>query len=352
MITKSFLPSFFRFPLNSETQKSWLAFKKRKRAYWSLWAILVLLLASLFANVYATSKPFIVSYNGSYYFPFFKTYPETTFGGIFETEPDYADTYVKNLIREGQNWAWYAPIKWDYASINQNPELQHPSPPSAENWLGTDNRGRDVLSRLVYGFRISILFGVVLAIIDACIGILIGAVEGFFGGWTDIILQRLIEIWSAIPFLYLLIILASIFEPSIPMLIFLLSLSGWIGVQGLVRIEFFKARNREYVKAARALGVSNTKIMFRHILPNALTLVITNLPFSISAGMVALVSLDYLGFGVKSPTPSLGELLNQGLTNLNAWWIALPTVGLIATMLILVTFVGEAVLDVFDPKRR
>ncbi len=337
---------------SDESKKQWRAFQKRRRAYWSLILILLLTVATAFANIYATSKPFVVHYNGGYYFPFFKTYPETTFGGVFETEADYADPVVKNLIREGDNWAWYAPIKWDYASINTNPELQHPSPPSRENWLGTDNRGRDVLSRLIYGFRISLLFGISLAIIDACVGIFIGAIEGFFGGWVDILLQRVIEIWAAIPFLYLLIILASMFEPSIPMLIFLLSLSGWIGVQGLVRIEFLKSRNREYVKAARALGVSNAKIMFRHILPNALTLVITNLPFSISAGMVALVSLDYLGFGVKSPTPSLGELLNQGLTNLNAWWVALPTVAVIASMLILVTFVGEAVLDVFDPKRR
>lgn len=335
-----------------ESQKQWQAFKRRKRAYWSLIIIIALLVLSAFANLYATSKPFMLEYNGSFYFPIVKAYPETIFGGVFETEADYSDSFVKGRIRDGDNWAWYAPIKWDYKDINSDPQLQHPSPPSRQNFLGTDNRGRDVLSRLIYGFRLSLLFGFTLAIIDALIGICIGALEGYFGGWVDILLQRLIDIWSAIPFLYLLIILASIFEPSIPMLILLLSLHGWIGVQGLVRIEFLKARNREYVKAARALGVSNFKIMFRHILPNALTLIITNLPFSISAGMVSLVSLDYLGFGVKSPTPSLGELLSQGLSNLNAWWIALPTVGIIATMLILVTFVGEAVLDVFDPKRR
>lgn len=338
--------------LNEEWKRNWGAFKKRRRAYWSLLAILVLSLASALANIYATSKPFIVHYNGNYYFPFWKSYPETTFGGQFDTEADFADPFVKSLIREGDNWAWYAPIKWGYESINGDPALVHPSPPSKENFLGTDNRGRDVLARLIYGFRISVFFGIILAFIDSVIGVVIGALEGFFGGWFDLIMQRIVEVWQAIPFLYLLIILASMFEPSVPMLIFLLSLSGWVGVQGLVRIEYLKARNREYVKAARALGVSNWKIMFRHILPNSLTLVITNLPFSISAGMISLVSLDYLGFGVKSPTPSLGELLNQGLANLQAWWIAVPTVGIIAALLILVTFVGEALLDVFDPKRR
>ncbi len=335
-----------------ETLRQWRAFRNRKRAYWSLIAIVVLVISSALADIYANSKPFVVKYNNEYYFPFVRIYPETLFGGSFETEADYTDAFVRKQISENGNWSLFPPLKWDYKSINTDPNLQHPSPPSRDNLLGTDNRGRDVLSRLIYGFRISILFGIILALIDSVIGIFVGAIEGYLGGWTDVILQRLIEIWAAIPFLYLLIILASMFEPSIPMLIFLLSLSGWVGVQGLVRIEFLKARNREYVKAARALGVPNWKIMFRHILPNALTLVITNLPFSISAGMISLVSLDYLGFGVKAPTPSLGELLNQGLTNLNAWWVALPTVALIATMLILVTFVGEAVLDIFDPKRR
>jgi microcin C transport system permease protein len=340
------------FTFSDETHKQWQAFKRRKRAYWSFLIIATTLLVSSFAGFFATSKPFMLEYKGKFYFPLIKAYPETTFGGVFDTEADYADPFVKERIREGDNWAWYAPIKWDYKDINSDPSLQHPSPPSKSNFLGTDNRGRDVLARLIYGFRLSILFGFALALIDAFIGILIGAFEGYFGGWFDIIIQRLIDIWAAIPFLYLLIILASIFEPSIPMLIGLLSLHGWLGVQGLVRIEFLKARNREYVKAARALGVPNTKIMFRHILPNALTLVITNMPFSISAGMISLVSLDYLGFGVKAPAPSLGELLNQGLSNLNAWWVALPTVATIACILILVTFVGEAVLDVFDPKRR
>jgi microcin C transport system permease protein len=340
------------FELGDEGKRKWRAFKRRRRAYYSMWVIVVLMVLSLFANFYASTKPYIVRYNGDFYFPVLKDYPETAFGGTFETEADYTDSFVKEAITQNGNWAIYPPIKWDYAAINSNPELQHPSPPSGENWLGTDNRGRDVLSRLIYGFRLSIIFGLVLVVIESIIGVFIGAIEGFFGGWVDILAQRLIEIWASIPSLYLLIILSSMFDPSIPLLIFLLSLFGWIGIQGLVRVEFLKARNREYVKAARALGVPDWKIMFRHILPNALTLVITNLPFSIAAGMTALVSLDFLGLGVKSPAPSLGELLQQAMGNISSWWIGLPTVGTIMALLILVTFVGEAVLDVFDPKRR
>lgn len=337
---------------SDETRRKWRAFRKRRRAFYSLVAIILLVVVSLLANLYANTRPFLVQYNGVLYFPTLRTYPETLFGGFLETETDFTDPFIRATITAGDNWALYPPIPWDYAAINVDPKLQHPSPPSSVNWLGTDNRGRDVLARLIYGFRISILFGVALVLVEAVIGTIIGSIEGFFGGWIDLVTQRLIEIWASIPSLYLLIVLAGMFEPSLPLLIILLSMFGWIGIQGLVRIEFLKARNREYVKAARALGVSNTVIMFRHILPNALTLVITNFPFSIAGGVTALVSLDFLGFGVKSPTPSLGELLNQGLANLNAWWIGLPTVGTIMLLLILVTFVGEAILDVFDPRRR
>ena len=336
---------------SQETKKKWINFKKRRRSYYSAVLLLVFFLVSLFANFYSNPKPFMVKSDEEFYFPIFKVYPETTFGGIFETETEYSDPFIKETFNKKGNWAVYPPIRWDYKAINFDPSLQHPSPPSKANLLGTDNRGRDVFARLIYGFRISIVFSFVLAFLDGIIGIIIGSIEGFFGGKVDLILQRLIEVWSSIPYLYTLILLASIFEPSISLLIIILSIFGWIGTQALVRVEFLKCRNREYVKAAKALGVGNFTIMIRHILPNALTMVITRLPFSITGGMTALVSLDFLGLGVPSPAPSLGESLSQGLGNLEAWWIGLPTIATLMFILLLITFVGEAVLEVFDPKR-
>ncbi|MBF0441492.1 MAG: ABC transporter permease, partial [Oligoflexales bacterium] len=298
------------------------------------------------------SRPLLVFYGGKYYYPLFQFYSEKTFGGIFDTEADYSDPVIKKEFAKAGNWVIYPPIPWDYKAINFNPELKHPSPPSTENWLGTDNRGRDVLSRLIYGFRISLLFALVLASVNALIGILIGSIEGYFGGKVDLIIQRIIEIWMSIPSLYALILIASIFQRSLVLMIVVLSLWEWVGPQSLIRVEFLRSRNLDYVKAARALGVSDLTIMGRHILPNALTMVITGFPFSIKEGMVALVGLDFLGLGVPPPTPSFGEGLAQALDNINAWWIGVPIITVLVMMILLVNFVGEATLEVFDPKRR
>ncbi len=342
----------FKLKWSKESNRYWQAFRGKPSAYYSAIILSILFFVSLFADFYANSKPILAYYEGKFYFPQMVEYPETTFGGIFETEADYSDPFIKELFDKEGNWAIYPPIQWDYKTINFSKDLQHPSPPSSLNLLGTDNRGRDVLSRLIYGFRISLIFGIILAFIDAFIGIIIGAIEGFFGGKIDIICQRLIEVWASIPFLYALILVASVFDRSIILMVIILSLFGWIAPQALVRIEFLKSRNLEYVKAARALGVGNLSIMARHILPNALTIVVTRLPFSIAGSMTALVSLDFLNLGVPPPTPSLGESLNQGLASLSSWWIGISTISVIFLVLLLVTFIGQAILDIFDPKRR
>ena len=350
----SLLPGFMkkRFTMSEETRKKWHAFRRNRRGYYSLIILLVLLAVSSVAELYANSTPVVIHYQGGYYFPMFKVYPETTFGGDFEVEADYRDPYVRELITEGENWALYPPIPWDYKSINQDLNRPTPSPPTADNWLGTDDRGRDVLSRLIYGFRLSIFFGLVLAAIGTVIGIIIGAIQGFLGGWVDLFGQRGIEIWSSMPELYLLIIISASFTPSIPKLIVLLSLFGWMGLSAYVRAEFLRARNFDYVKAARAMGVSGWDIMRNHILPNTLVPVVTFFPFRVSGAIVGLTSLDFLNLGVPSPTPSLGELLRQSKANVEAWWISLTTFFVLVLTVILINFIGEALLQAFDPKRR
>ena len=329
----------------------WQRFKNSRMGYVSLWIFLVLFGISLCAEFIANDKPLVVRYQGNFYFPIIKSQPETVFGGDFATPTDFLDPDIRRNIKTSGNWAIYPLIPYSYETLNYFSKAPNPAAPSWDNWLGTDDRGRDVLARLIYGFRLSILFGLALTIVGVSIGILTGALMGFFGGKFDLISQRLIEIWSAMPELYLLIIFASIFNPSIWLLIILLAAFGWMGLSDYVRAEFFRNRALEYVRAARALGLSSLQIMWRHILPNSLTPVITFLPFRMSAAILSLTSLDFLGLGVPPGTPSLGELLSQGKGNLDAWWISLSTFVVLVSTLLLLTFMGEALRNAFDSRK-
>jgi microcin C transport system permease protein len=319
--------------------------------YASLWIFMILFGLSMGAELIANDKPLIVRYEGKFYFPIVKSQPERVFGGDFATPTDFLDPDIRHNITSNGNWAIYPPIPYSYETLNYFSKVPNPAPPSLDNWLGTDDRGRDVLSRLIYGFRLSILFGLALTIVGVSVGIITGSLMGFFGGRFDLVSQRLIEIWSAMPELYLLIIFASIFNPSISLLIILLAAFGWMGLSDYVRAEFFRNRALEYVRAARALGLTNLQIMRRHILPNSLTPVITFLPFRMSAAILSLTSLDFLGLGVPPGTPSLGELLSQGKSNLDAWWISLSTFVVLVATLLLLTFMGEALRDAFDSRK-
>ena len=338
-------------PALSPRQRAWLRFKNNRRGYVSLWIFLALFVLSLFAEVLSNDKPLLVNYQGSLYFPIIKNYPETAFGGDFETEANYNDSYLAERLTQGDNWVWYAPNRYSYESINFTTEQPNPAPPSQENILGTDDRGRDVLARLIYGFRLSVLFALALTIVATLIGILAGALQGYLGGRFDLFAQRIIEVWSSMPELYLLIIFSSIFQPSVLMLIILLSLFGWMGLADYVRAEFLSGRNMDYVKAARALGVPNHSIMLRHLLPNSMVSVITFLPFRVSGAILALTSLDFLGLGVPPTTPSLGELLAQGKDNIEAWWLSITTFGVLVGTLVLLIFIGEAVREALDARR-
>lgn len=329
----------------------WHRFKHSRMGYASLWIFLILFGISLCAELIANDKPLVVRYQGHFYFPIVKSQAETVFGGDFSTPTDFLDPDIRRNITTNGNWAIYPPIPYSFETLNYFSKVPNPAPPSWENWLGTDDRGRDVLARLIYGFRLSILFGLALTIVGVSVGIITGSLMGFFGGKFDLISQRLIEIWSAMPELYLLIIFASIFNPSIWLLIILLAAFGWMGLSDYVRAEFFRNRALEYVRAARALGLTNLQIMWRHILPNSLTPVITFLPFRMSAAILSLTSLDFLGLGVPPGTPSLGELLSQGKGNLDAWWISLSTFVVLVTTLLLLTFMGEALRDAFDSRK-
>lgn len=310
-----------------------------------------MLVVSLLANVISNDRPLLLQYQGQYFFPVFKDYPESTFGGDFETPADYLDPYIREQITSGSNWAIYPINEYGARTINYFSTEPDPAPPSAQNWLGTDDRGRDLLAQLLYGFRVSVLFGVALTAIGVVLGVLAGAIQGFFGGKVDLVGQRVIEIWGSMPELFLLIILSAIFAPSVTLLLIILSLFGWIGLSDYVRAEFLRNRQLEYVKAARALGVSNWQIMWRHILPNSMTPVVTFLPFRMSAAITALVALDFLGLGVPPGTPSLGELLSQGKNNLDAWWIGLSTFILMVVSLLLLTLMGDALRDALDPRK-
>ena len=336
----------------SPGRRSWLRFKSNRRGFVSLWLFGILFVLSLGAELIFNERPLVVSYQGELFFPFLKAYPETAFGGDFETEADYADPYVRRLITAGDNWVINPLILFSNNTINFSSTLPNPAPPSSQNLLGTDDRGRDVLARLVYGFRLSVLFAFVLTAIGIVIGIFAGAVQGYFSGRLDLILQRVIEVWSSMPELYLLIIFASIFDPSVLLLIVLLSLFGWMGLSDYVRAEFLRGRNMDYVRAARAMGLSDAAIMRRHLLPNSMTPVITFLPFRISAAILALTSLDFLGLGVPPTTPSLGELLSQGKENIEAWWLSLSTFLVLVGTLMLLIFIGEALREAMDTRKR
>ncbi|QWE31374.1 ABC transporter permease [Polynucleobacter sp. Adler-ghost] len=329
----------------------WYRFKNSRMGYVSLWIFMILFGLSMGAELIANDKPLVVRYEGKFYFPIVKSQPERVFGGDFATPTDFLDPDIRHNITSNGNWAIYPPIPYSYETLNYFSKVPNPAPPSLDNWLGTDDRGRDVLSRLIYGFRLSILFGLALTIVGVSVGIITGSLMGFFGGKFDLVSQRLIEVWSAMPELYLLIIFASIFNPSIWLLIILLAAFGWMGLSDYVRAEFFRNRALEYVRAARALGLTNLQIMRRHILPNSLTPVITFLPFRMSAAILSLTSLDFLGLGVPPGTPSLGELLSQGKSNLDAWWISLSTFVVLVATLLLLTFMGEALRDAFDSRK-
>ncbi len=335
----------------SLSRRRWRRFRRNRRGFTSLIVFLILFVVSGLAEVVSNDKPFLVVYQGGLYFPVLKAYPETTFGGDFDTEADYRDPYIREKITSGGNRAFFPLNPHGFASINQDLDQPVPSPPSAANLLGTDDRGRDVLARLIYGFRLSILFGLALTAIGTAIGIVSGAVMGYFGGRTDLLCQRFIEIWGSMPELYLLIIFASIFKPSALLLLILLSLFGWIGLSDYVRAEFLKGRNLDYVTAAKALGVGNFTIMFRHLLPNGMTPVITFLPFRMSGAIIALTSLDFLGLGVPPPAPSLGELLAQGKGNIEAWWLSVSSFTVLVGTLMLLIFIGEALREAFDPRK-
>jgi microcin C transport system permease protein len=335
----------------SPAQRRWRRFRANRRGYVSLWIFGILFFVSLFAELLSNDKPLIVHYQGHYYFPAVTRYAETTFGGDFDTEADYNDPYVEQLLSSGDNWVLYTPNRYRYDSINYFADQPNPAAPSRQNILGTDDRGRDVLARLLYGFRLSVLFAFVLTAVGMIIGVFLGGLQGYFGGRFDLIFQRVVEIWGSMPELYLLIIFAAIFQPSVLLLIILLSLFGWMGLADYVRAEFLRGRNMDYVKAARALGVSNRAIMWRHLLPNGMTPVVTFLPFRISGAILALTSLDFLGLGVPPSTPSLGELLFQGKENIEAWWLSMTTFGVLVGTLVLLIFIGEALREAMDARR-
>jgi microcin C transport system permease protein len=367
-------PPAGRFTLSPLNQRRWQNFKTNRRGYWSLWIFLVLFVVTLFAEFIANDKPLYIRVAGTSYFPVIFTYPETTFGGDFETAADYRDPYLQKLIADKGGFMIWPPIRYSYSTHNLDLPTPAPSPPTwmlteaqckavverkglkgcsdlEYNWLGTDDQGRDVLARLIYGFRISVLFGLILTVFSSIVGVAAGAVQGYFGGWIDLLFQRFIEIWTSVPELYLLLIISSVLVPGFFVLLGILLLFSWVRLVGLVRAEFLRGRNFEYIQAARALGVSNTVIMFRHLLPNAMVATLTFLPFIMSSSVMTLTALDFLGFGLPPGSPSLGELLSQGKANVQAPWLGLTGFFTVALMLSLLIFVGEAVRDAFDPRK-
>jgi microcin C transport system permease protein len=334
-------------PLN---QRRLANFRANRRGHASLWIFAVLFVLTLFAELIANDRPLLVRYDGAFFFPVFVDYPETAFGGFFPTTTVYHDPEVQELIRE-KGWMVWPAIPFRYDTVVKNLPVPAPAPPSWANLLGTDDQARDVLARVIYGFRISVLFGFTLTIVSSIIGIAAGAVQGYYGGWVDLGFQRFIEIWSGLPTLYLLIILASIITPTFWILLIFLLLFSWMGLVGVVRAEFLRGRNFDYVRAAKAMGMSDARIMLRHILPNAMVATLTFMPFILAGSVTMLTSLDFLGFGLPPGSPSLGELLSQGKNNLQAPWLGITGFVVLAVQLTLLTFIGEAVRDAFDPRK-
>lgn len=325
------------------------AFKANKRALWSLRLFLLIFIISIFADVIANDRPVVVKYNGVLYYPFLKSYPETTFGGYFGTEPDYSESYVKDIITK-RGWIAWPLIKYRYDTINYDLAEPAPSPPNLKNWLGTDDQGRDVLARVIYGFRVSVLFGLCLTFASSVVGIAAGAIQGYYGGLVDLAGQRFMEIWGGMPVLFLLIILSSFVEPNYGWLLAITLAFGWMALVGPVRAEFLKGRNLDYVKAAKSLGISNSAIIIRHILPNALVATLTFMPFLLTGAITTLTSLDFLGFGLPPGSASLGELLAQGKANLHAPWLGISAFVTLAAMLSMLVFIGEGARDAMDPR--
>lgn len=336
----------------SPSRRAWQRFRRNRLGYWSLLVFGALVVLSLFAELLSNDRPLVVRYEGQTYWPLLNDYPETTFGGDFATPTDYLDPFIHQQLTRGDNWAVFAPNRYGPKTLNYFASEPNPSRPTAENWLGTDDRGRDLLAQLIYGFRVSVLFALALTAIGTVLGIVTGAIQGFYGGRTDLVFQRFIEIWGSMPELYLLIIFSALLAPSVGLLLVLLSLFGWMGLSDYVRAEFLRNRQLDYVRAARAMGLTSGQIIWRHVLPNSLTPVVTFLPFRMSAAILALTSLDFLGLGVPPGTPSLGELLSQGKNNIDAWWISLSTFGVLVLTLLLLTFMGDALRDALDPRKQ
>ena len=362
--------SFALSPINA---RRWRNFKANRRGFWSLWIFLALFVVSLFAEFIANDQPLFIRFDGKSFFPVFVTYPDTDFGDDLGTAADYRDPHLQQFLADHHATVIWAPIRFSYTTINDNPPSAFPSKPTwllsdkdcafaaqngygrcgtlEYNWLGTDDQGRDVLARLIYGFRLSVLFGLVLTLVSSIIGVAAGAVQGYFGGWVDLLFQRFIEIWTSVPELYLLLIISSVLVPGFFVLLGILLLFSWVRLVGLVRAEFLRGRNFEYIQAARALGVSNAVIMFRHLLPNAMVATMTFLPFILSSSVMTLTALDFLGFGLPPGSASLGEMLKQGKDNIQAPWLGITAFVTVATMLSLLIFIGEAVRDAFDPRK-
>ncbi|WP_024461537.1 ABC transporter permease [Marinimicrobium sp. LS-A18] len=334
-------------PLN---QERWHRFRNNRRGNWSLWIFLALFAVSLLSDLIANEKPILISFQDELYFPLLNDYTELEFGGDFAVNADYRDPYIAGLINDG-GWMLWPPIRFNYRTINYDLPTPAPSPPTGENWLGTDDQGRDVVARLLYGFRISVVFGLILTVLTSIVGIAAGAVQGFYGGKVDLFGQRLLEVWSSVPTLFVLIIIASFVPPSFWILLGILLLFGWMALVGVVRAEFLRARNFDYVQAARALGVSDRALMFRHLLPNAMVATVTFLPFIMVGSITSLTALDFLGFGLPPGSPSLGEMVSQGKNNLHAPWIGLSVFVVLSVLLTLLVFVGEAARDALDPNR-
>ena len=334
-------------PIN---QQRWQRFQRNRRAWWSLWLFMLLFGLSLGSEFIANERPLVVRFADQWYVPVLVQYSELDFGGDFDVRADYTDPFIQDLINE-QGWLLFPPIRFDYRTINYELPQPAPAPPSGTNWLGTDDQGRDIVARLLYGTRISILFGFTLTVLTSIIGIVVGALMGFFGGKLDLFGQRVLEIWSSLPTLFILIIISSMVQPTFWILMGIMLLFGWMGLVGLVRAESLRARNFEYVQAARAMGLSDVAVIFRHVLPNAMVATITFLPFILAGSVTTLTGLDFLGFGLPPGSPSLGEMINQGKNNIRAPWIGLSVFLVLSLILVLLVFIGEGVRDALDPRR-